>query len=455
MPRLSYAYDVENFSHIERGSESEQKRSVYHSGVSVFDQVPRNGSIEDGQGYRTRPDHSTSLRLAHSSNDAQNGFNQNAHQPIRGVACSDEKHGSWHWTHPPTSTGFSVSSERYSYSRRNDQSHPPSLTWTRGRQECLSIAKGKRQTQTTHYYRGRGMAPISDSPSSTDRRYTSYPFKSALPTLEHEVPVSVSNEDPPTPPDLRSPRGAVFSEKDSRYTGKRALLPRMEVQVKRTKGFDKFDLLVSATLEIGPLQENPTGCSCPKSKCVALYCDCFKAGRRCNPINCNCTACKNTINESGPQGARTNAIRAILARNPRAFVTAGVASAVQKLPAGQVACNCIRSRCLKLYCTCFQAGKMCQPGICTCIACANSVEDHPERKQAIKHTLQKRPDAFQTKDRPVGLGCACKNNKCIRKYCECFRNGLSCADKCCCLNCENRKVESMRTPSIPTRNEMV
>jgi hypothetical protein len=37
--------------------------------------------------------------------------------------------------------------------------------------------------------------------------------------------------------------------------------------------FDKLDLLCSATLDLGPLQENPTGCSCPRSKCIALYCD--------------------------------------------------------------------------------------------------------------------------------------------------------------------------------------
>ena len=68
--------------------------------------------------------------------------------------------------------------------------------------------------------------------------------------------------------------------------------------------FDKLDLLCSATLELGPLQDNPTGCSCPKSKCVALYCDCFKAGRRCGH-SCSCLDCKNTVDESGPDGTRT------------------------------------------------------------------------------------------------------------------------------------------------------
>jgi hypothetical protein len=70
-------------------------------------------------------------------------------------------------------------------------------------------------------------------------------------------------------------------------------------------GFDKLDLLCSATLELGPLQDNPSGCSCPKSKCVALYCDCFKAGRRCDKATCSCLNCKNTIEESGASGARS------------------------------------------------------------------------------------------------------------------------------------------------------
>ncbi len=70
-------------------------------------------------------------------------------------------------------------------------------------------------------------------------------------------------------------------------------------------GFDKLDLLCSATLDLGPLQENPTGCSCPKSRCIALYCDCFKAGRRCDPSKCSCLNCLNTVKESGPKGARS------------------------------------------------------------------------------------------------------------------------------------------------------
>jgi hypothetical protein len=208
--------------------------------------------------------------------------------------------------------------------------------------------------------------------------------------------------------------------------------------IKKAKARDMLDMLCQATLDVGPLQDNPTGCSCPKSKCVALYCDCFKAGRRCNPDNCGCLDCKNTVAESGINGARSKAIRSILARNPRAFLTAGISAADKKPPPGEMACNCVRSKCLKLYCTCFQGGKVCTKS-CTCVDCANTEKDGTgERQLAIQLCLEKRPDAFEMRVREPGIGCACKNNRCIRKYCECFRTELACTDKCSCRHCENQ-----------------
>lgn len=207
---------------------------------------------------------------------------------------------------------------------------------------------------------------------------------------------------------------------------------------KRSKGLDMLDLLCQATLDVGPMQDNPTGCSCPKSKCVALYCDCFKAGRRCDEKSCGCIDCKNTVAESGADGARTRAIRSILARNPRAFLTAGVSAAEKRAPPGEIACNCIRSRCLKLYCSCFQNGRTCTES-CTCVSCSNTEADvNGERTLAVQLCLEKRPDAFQIRVREPGNGCSCKNNRCVRKYCECFRSSLACTEKCTCRQCENR-----------------
>jgi Tesmin/TSO1-like CXC domain, cysteine-rich domain len=232
----------------------------------------------------------------------------------------------------------------------------------------------------------------------------------------------------------------VFVNQDTRGASKHRIEspPTVPAGKKPRSDLDKLDLLCQAMLEIGPMHENPAGCTCPKSKCIALYCDCFKAGRRCNPKSCGCVDCKNTVAESGPDGARTRAIRSILARNPRAFVTAGMGNPPRLAAPGESLCNCIRSKCLKLYCTCFQAGKVCTDS-CTCVGCANTDGDATgERRLAIQLCLEKRPDAFGTRVREPGLGCACKNNRCVRKYCECFRTGLSCSKRCSCRQCENR-----------------
>ena len=268
------------------------------------------------------------------------------------------------------------------------------------------------------------------------------------PHYPHHYPTLVSH----TPPKVTDTQGQgtstsanqLTSDHNQGVTSKHWLSPHQEQQMtplfKKSKGFDKLDLLCSATLEIGELHDNPTGCSCPKSKCVALYCDCFKAGRRCNQTQCSCLQCKNTIAESGVDGARTKAIRSILARNPRAFRTAGEGNPLLKLPPGEIACNCIRSRCLKLYCTCFQRNLACRPGICTCVGCYNTEYDREgHRKAAVEQILHKRPDAFQVKVKEKGLGCACKNNRCIKKYCCCFQSHLACTDKCTCRQCENKR----------------
>lgn len=135
------------------------------------------------------------------------------------------------------------------------------------------------------------------------------------------------------------------------------------------------------------------------------------------------------------------AIQTILARNPRAFINAGSNTAPKVPPPGEQFCNCIRSRCLKLYCACFQSGRPCNPSFCTCISCLNDEKDRSgARKTAIRMTLEKRPDAFHQKRRSkeIGSGCGCKNNKCLKLYCECLRTKLYCSNLCSCKDCENK-----------------
>lgn len=105
-------------------------------------------------------------------------------------------------------------------------------------------------------------------------------------------------------------------------------------------------------------------------------------------------------------------------------------------------CKCVKSSCLKLYCTCFQQGSYCLD-TCGCANCLNTSEnDGPTgiRSQTIQEILQRRPDAFEKQEEPqVQLQtCLCKKKKCIQLYCSCFANGAKCGDECKCTECENR-----------------
>lgn len=94
-------------------------------------------------------------------------------------------------------------------------------------------------------------------------------------------------------------------------------------------------------------------------------------------------------------------------------------------------CICTKTKCIKMYCTCFSQGVYCNK-LCQCLNCENSKEfaqsRAPGESLSSEHEL-KRPR--------TELCCTCKMSHCEKSYCTCARNGKGCSAKCSCYNCKN------------------
>jgi hypothetical protein len=105
---------------------------------------------------------------------------------------------------------------------------------------------------------------------------------------------------------------------------------------------------------------------------------------------------------------------------PNANIAARSQRLFENVPLTTTACKCKSSRCLKLYCACFQTGTFCDELVCKCKNCQNTeAESVPRgaRTRAIYEILHRRPNAFDARlKKKTGQGCACKKSRYVSCY---------------------------------------
>ncbi|CAB9525540.1 tesmin/TSO1-like CXC [Seminavis robusta] len=235
------------------------------------------------------------------------------------------------------------------------------------------------------------------------------------------------------------------------------------------------------------------GCTCKKSRCLKLYCQCFASSTTCGPT-CKCHVCHNTaLHGDAIDAAR----RTILERNPSAFddkfrVTASHPAA---MAAGNAAMTWLNRhhayhhqppppQPMPIQSRHYPVPHHHQPPAShhmyphpqTPQPTASSPPRHLEQQQqppppppppssASTHQQPQEsspanwpyasnpprvspsqvmasirpspPAAMAPPTRMNKYGCKCRRSFCLKKYCECFQHNAHCGLNCRCTNCKN------------------
>lgn len=188
-------------------------------------------------------------------------------------------------------------------------------------------------------------------------------------------------------PQLSSPKGAKY----------------ISVAQKQSSDPKNYDLLKTTHDSNNPESKSPKEkainvddgprCTCKKSKCLKLYCECFASQRVCSDF-CNCLEC---FNKEEYKDLRTYFLQDTLEKNPNAFKSKFKKIDKDNLTLHTRGCNCKKTGCQKRYCECFSANTKCT-ALCKCSECLNFCPESKELEVEKYHerVLRKRKRKTRT-----------------------------------------------------------
>jgi hypothetical protein len=272
----------------------------------------------------------------------------------------------------------------------SELSYPIQLTSQAGMGQFKALAE-KTGNSNTAFFKHKPTSP-NRAQKTEPLGKTSTPSQNLLPTFEKAFGKNISKTKafvkmPGPLPQLSSPKGA----RQATAAHKQSADSQSHDLPKATNDSNKPDRKVSKE-RMSEANDGPR-CTCKKSKCLKLYCECFASQKLCSD-QCNCLEC---FNKEEYHDLRSYFLQDTLEKNPNAFKSKFKKIDEDNLTLHTRGCNCKKTGCQKRYCECFSANTKCTV-LCKCSECLNFCTESKELEVEKYHerVLRKRKRKTRT-----------------------------------------------------------